>query len=439
MNVLFFIEPWINYHAPYLRNNWVDGDFSLLCDCVNQFREKSRCFFLIGDPQTSTAERVLRDAHRADYAVIHQKELRRLFPNDLSAALAWYNDNAPDKAKEGMKSLVLEKLDGFEPDVIIVPFTSVPYLRELFPRALVLHGDMGCFARQPFPVTYTLDPCGILKNSYLGKHTKEILSKPLEEEDRQFLKAFRDFFLEKHLIPHNPFTREQLTEGRSFRHLLLLPLNLSKSFSFEGNSPYIDQWELLTHVFDSVPPDIGVIVTEHRDYECVLSPPIDDYLRRTYPNYIHLEEFNLYPMCSQFLLHHADAIASVSSSLCYQALLWEKPVCALGKCHINAMADIEDIADLDSYLRLGKYRPKESLLYFLLTRLNIPVQDYLRNPAWLEKRIKGWIEHKDANGPEEDFFPLLDDPERLLENYKQRARPEIQANRPPCLIRPSGV
>lgn len=417
MNVLFFIEPWIDAARPKTQGFWIEFDILPLLKTVSSFEERPNVFCLVGDAQEKIAKKKLPGC---PLGIIRQKDLGQIFPNTLTAALAWYHETASPQQMQKMKALVKAALNGFVPDIIVGVFTSMPFLRELFPEALLLHIDSGYFSRFPFSRTLTLDPCGMLKNGFLGRHTGNILSQPLSKSGRLFLNRFRRHYIDETFVAKSFFSREKLTGGKPFDHLLLLPLNVSRQFASNGNAPFEDQWEMLCYVLDHTPENIGVVVTQHTSFEKVIKPELHRYLKRTYPHYIFLKSFNRYRMISQYLLAHVDAVAAVSSSLCYQALLWEKPVCALGKCQINLFADTENLAELGDVLKRKDRPSKDPLLHYILTRLNIPAcETYLYNPSWLEGRLPLWLDRFRKNGVQKDFFDPIAEEERLLEHYLQ--------------------
>lgn len=422
MNILFYLEPWIDHGQPAWRDSWIEGRMGPFIQAVQQFEKTQNCFFLYGDAQKNVAEPYCSSKNMRS-AVIHQKELRAIFPDYLSAALAWYRESHNPAQMHAMKSLIKDKLKDFEPDVILTLFTPVPYLRELYPHALILNGDNACFSREPFGMYLTLDPCGVLKDGYIGRHAKDLARAPLSLESKNFLEAFRKKFRDDFLIKRNPFKKDDLVEGKKFKHLVLLPLHISRTFAFNGNCAHATPWDLLCDTLDKTPEDIGVVVTQHGEYERVITPEVDAYLKRTYPNYIFHENFDAHRGSSQYLLQHVDAVAAVSTSLCFQAMLWEKPVCALGSCHINSFAEAENIQDLSQILDQGHRMSKDSLFFFLLSRFNIPAS-YVHafHPVWLEKHMSRWLSHYQKHGADLDFFALIDDLNPLLSYHFSAAR-----------------
>lgn len=428
MNILFYIEPWIEKARPEWKDVWIEAVLLPLYQAVQAFAEQ-HCFFLLGDAQRVMAERYLQRPG-TQTGIITQPELRAIFPDYLSASLAWQRGAAPPAAMAAMRNLLAGKLQGFVPDIIISFMMPVPFLRAVFPQALILHQEVGGFSRAPYPAAWHLDPCGMFADSFVSRFAPQLAAPPLTAEQQEFLTGFRQTFCDELLLAKNPYTRHMLIGNKPLKHLLLLPLQISDYIAFEGCCGYRSQWDMLTHVLDNVRPDIGVVVTEHSDWGRMLTPAANTYLRRTYPNYIYAERFEDVEYPSQYLLPHVDAVATVSSSVGIQGLLWRKPVCALGNSHINAMADVTDIRQLGGYLDSAAYANHDNLLHFLLTRYYFMGANYLWNPAWLEARLQQWLSAYRERGVDADFFPPADADAALLSAYRAAAYPHI-----PCVSR----
>ncbi|MDR3517875.1 MAG: hypothetical protein P4M00_18900 [Azospirillaceae bacterium] len=424
MNILFYIEPWIEKNKPEWKNIWIDNVIFPLYQTIRGF-SKNRCFFLIGDAQSGAVNRITSHEN-TQCSIISQRELRDIFPDYLTATLSWYRGDATFEEMEKMKGIIRQKVDGFIPDIIITFMASVPFLSELFPDALVLTMEVSGFSRAPYPSSWFLDPCGSFKHSFLVKYAAALTNREISEDGRKFLHFFRKKFLDRLLIAKNPFSRSELIQDKPFRYLLLLPLQVSDYVAFEGNTSFASQWDMLCHVLDNIRPDIGVVVTEHSDWSSILTPEVNTYLRKTYPNYIYLEKFGDYQYSSQFLMQHVDAVATVSSTLGFQGLLWEKPICALGDSHINVIADIKNIHDLGDCLDSKSYQSKDNILYYLLSHFFfIGDKQHLYDSTWLEQRFVAWIARYRTVGIDENFFAPIDTPFRLLKSYLRSAYPHI--------------
>ncbi len=343
--------------------------------------------------------------------------------------LAWNNGTASAAQTAAMIALLKTKLNGFVPDIIINYFTPAPFLSQAFPQALVLHEDYAVFSRPPFPVAFSFDPCGLMRHGFLARFGAPLRQQPLPPGGRRFVSALRQHYAANILQQHNPFTRAQLTGGRSFRHLVLLPLQVGQSFAFEGQGSFTSQLDMLTQVLTALPPDIGVVVTEHSDWERNLTPEVLAALRARHQHFLYCPEFDhiLYP--AQFLLPLVDGVATLSSSVGLQALLWHKPICALGQSQINAVAACTKLAEFPNILVRGlsqqQRAAQDAMLYFLFTRFIIPAgAGYLQNPAWLHGRLTQWLaQHR--RGVAADFFPPLDTLPRLLRHYRRHANHNV--------------
>lgn len=428
MNILFYIEPWIEKARPEWKDVWIEAVLLPLYQAVQAFSEQ-RCCFVLGDAQRVTAERWLQQ-ESTQTGIITQAELRTIFPDYLSASLAWQRCTAPPEAQRAMQALLANKLQGFVPDIIISFMMPVPFLRTMFPQALVLHQEVGGFSRAPYPAAWHLDPCGMFADSFVTRFAPQIAATALTAAQEEFLAGFRQTFCDELLLAKNPFTRQELIGNKPVKHLLLLPLQISDYIAFEGCCDYASQWDMLTQVLEQTPQHTGVVVTEHSDWGRMLTPAANAYLRRTYPHYIHSDRFEEFEYPSQYLLPLVDAVATVSSSVGIQGLLWRKPVCALGNSHINAMADVTDIAQLRNYLESGRYQAKDALLYFLLTRYYFMGEGYLWHPAWLEPRLRYWLKAYREQGIDAGFFPPIADDTPLLAAYRAAAYPHL-----PCISR----
>lgn len=419
MNILFYVEPWVEKNWPAWRDLWLSMVHAPLCRGLAQLPDV-HCFFVTGSAQTAALRQF--DGW-LDYrsAALTPEELAPLFPDALTAMLAWNNGTASTAQTAGMIALLKAKLNGFVPDIIINYFTPAPFLTQAFPQALVLHEDYAAFSRPPFPVAFSFDPCGLMRHGFLARHAATLRQHAVQADGRQFLATLRQYYGEDILRQRNPFTRAQLTGDRPFHHLILLPLQVGQSFAFEGQGSFTSQLDMLTQVLNAVPHTIGVVVTEHSDWERSLTPEILADLRLRYPHFLYHAAFDdiLYP--AQFLLPLVDGVATLSSSVGLQALLWNKPVCALGQSQINSVpggATLEQLPDLLAQGLSAEQRDaQDALLYFLFTRFIVPVSaDYLQNPVWLYDRLTQWLTHY-RRGIDADFFPLIDTLPRLLQHY----------------------
>ncbi len=431
MNILFYVEPWVEKNWPAWRDLWLSMVHAPLCQALAQMPE-AHSFFLTGSAQTMALHQF--DGW-LDYrnATVTPEELSPLFPDALTAMLAWNGDSASATQTQNMIALLKHKLDGFVPDIIVNYFTPAPFLAEAFPDALILHEDYAAFSRAPFPVAFSFDPCGLMRHGFLARYAVTLRQQPVPPEGRNFLAAVRGHIGADILQKRNPFTRAQITHGKNFQHLILLPLQVGQSFAFEGQGTFTSQLGMLEHVLASLQPTIGVVVTEHSDWERSLTPEVLADLRARFPHFLYSTEFDDYLYPAQFLLPLVDGVATLSSSVGLQALLWHKPICALGQSQINAVADCTALEHFPALLETGlneqRRAAQDALLLFLFTRFIVPASaDYLYNPAWLHDRLTLWQENF-RRGVNADFFPPLDTLPRLLQHYLHHTDRDVPKRR----------
>lgn len=423
MNILFYVEPWVEKNWPAWRDLWLSMVHAPLCRGLAQLPE-ARCYFITGSAQVPALS--LFDGW-LDYrsAAVTPEELSPLFPDALSAMLAWNDGSASAAQTDGMMALLKRKLAGFTPDIIINYFTPAPFLAQAFPQALVLHEDYAAFSRAPFPVAFSFDPCGLMRHGFLARYAETLRQRQATPAEQKFLAALRRHYGAGIVQARNPFTHAQLTQGKNFQQLVLLPLQVGKSFAFEGQGAFTSQLDMLEQVLTGLPPAIGVVVTEHSDWERALTPAVLADMRARHPHFLyepHVADY-LYP--AQFLLPLVDGVVTLSSSVGLQALLWHKPVCALGQSQINAVAECTALGQFPAVLARGldeaQHATQDAWLAFLFTRFIVPATaDYLQNPAWLRARLTQWQENF-RHGVDADFFPPIDTLPRLLRHYLRHA------------------
>jgi hypothetical protein len=184
----------------------------------------------------------------------------------------------------------------------------------------------------------------------------------------------------------------------------------------------------LHDVLSAAPRDVGIIVTEHPSAPPVLKrrgPHANiDYLRKTFPNMIFLDEFRSYGTASQFLVRRVDGVWSVSSSVGYQALLFGG---ALGSPPTASLASIAGTTTFDDFFaRLGRSDPNgaDALLAWLLERYLVPAALF-NDGRWLHDYLQRRLDAaKSATDPIDAFVPTAD-ADRLMEAWIERApRPE---------------
>jgi hypothetical protein len=141
-----------------------------------------------------------------------------------------------------------------------------------------------------------------------------------------------------------------------------------------------------------------------------------DVLRGTFPNMIFLDEFRRYQSPSQFLIPRVDAVWSVSSSVGYQALLFNRLLGSPPSTELSNVSDATTLADF--FGRLGQHKSAnvDTFLAWLLERYLVPAT-LLSDGRWLHDYLQRRLDAaRSAIDPIEAFVPTAD-ADRLMEAW----------------------
>ena len=282
--------------------------------------------------------------------------------------------------------------------------------------------ERGYFGRDPYSISFYFDHLGTHGQSAVARIGRLKLAAPITSDGRALVSAFRS----QMAVAFNsldPFRSEDFRNY--FKRLCLLPLQTSNAFSFDGLVKYRTQFEYLYDVLAAAPKDVGVIVTEHPYGEPVLkrSGPYANIeaLRGTFSNLIFLDEFRRYELPSQFLVRQVDGVWTVSSSVGYQALLFNR---LLGSPPSTELSNVADATTLEDFFALlGRRKPTnaDSFLAWLLERYLVPAT-LLANGRWfrdyLQRRLNA---ARSATDPVDAFVPTAD-ADHLMEAWIIKAR-----------------
>ncbi len=279
--------------------------------------------------------------------------------------------------------LVAAALNGFKPD-IIVAWVPTPFLRALFPDALILHRESGLFTRAPYPLTYYLDPCGLHQASWPARFAAQ----SRHPEALAAIEPLRAYYTD--LFPAiDPYTdlAEQLAP---FRKTILVATQVCGHFSFDAACAYRSPFHLALDVLNHAPADCAVLLGQHPN----TAPLRDDevaWLRERFPNFIHRPDFLGREGVSQHLLPYADALATVSSTLGWQSTFLGKPLIALGKSQLNRFAQAETSKSIPALLQAPPADTRAEAAW-LVFHYCIPARLF-EQPGWLDAYLSGRLEH----------------------------------------------
>jgi len=330
-------------------------------------------------------------------------------------------DDTEQPALRIIAEMVAPHVNGFEPDIIIGFAGQANYLAKLWPAALRLQIEQSYFGRDPYPVSFYFDHLGTHARSAIKRVGGLKLAYPVTSDGRTLVSTFRA----QMAAAFNSLDPFRSNDFRSrFDRLCLLPLQISNAFSFDGLVNYRTQFEYLYDVLAAAPKDVGVIVTEHPQGEPVLrrSGPFSniDTLGRTFPNTIFLDEFRRYQSPAQFLVPRVDGVWSVSSSVGYQALLFNR---LLGSPPSTELSNVADATTFEDFFgRLGHHKSTnvDAFLAWLLERYFVPAT-LLADGCWLRNYLQRRLDAaRSAINPVDAFVPTAD-ADRLMDAWTIKA------------------
>jgi hypothetical protein len=398
MRLLFHIEPLVMHGRPFHYWAWLDRAAQMVRSLEAEaagWDVRLALNHALGtralaprDPALGRHPQQGYGLARERLAVFAQEEIRALYGAPNVAILEGLHRGAwPDTTVAAHARLLRERLGGFEPDVI-VSWTPSAHLRRAFPQAVVLHTEMGLFSRPPYPSHAFLDPEGMLDRSLLGTHADEIRARAAEPGDAALLADLRAGLAERHAAT-TPFAGFERRLRERYRSLALLPLQFGGEFAFDASGPFRNQGELLLHVAERLPEDVGLIVAQHGT-ALWLGDAIDDetrgYLAQACPQMLFVQP-SAVPNAGQLLVPHVDTVISVSSSVGMQALYWKKRLVTPGHGYLRAWADGDDVADLAAG-RESAPREQDAALAWLLRRYWVRDARLLRDGAWLDAALR---------------------------------------------------
>ena len=408
MNILFYIEPLIQFDNPILQEPWLNIHIK---NIIEALKNKNVNFYIASN---SALTEKIRNTDYKDHLKgifsFEQYELKRFSPTTLEILRKWYEKSYTNEDMDVYKNLILTKFKENSFDIIIT-FSPVEYLKKIYPSALFLHYEYGMFSRKPYPRTYYLDPVDSNGSSYINKYYLDIQNTTIAEENEflEFLEKLNDVILK-----NNPFEKEIKELRKKYKYLVLLPLQASNFWIFDFETEYKSQFEYLEDVLikTSKFKNIGIIVTQHSSNAFLNNKEIVEYLKNRYNNFILLETTKHYFEISPLLVPYVDAIITVSTSVGFHAILWNKKLITLGKSYLKKLSDSSNLDNLDKVLE-SNTKNRKKVLYWLLTRYYIP-ENYIKNSEWMIKFLKTSIEKKYTL---KSFYNEIDNPKILFDNF----------------------
>ena len=410
MRLLFFVEPLIEMGRPYWKDYWAN-----IYGKIIRTLEKSTNTFEYCMAFNEPISQKFEHRDNVKEVVFTQEELLA-FPgkNYLDLSIDWYKGTFSQEQLDYCTDLVKNKFGDFSPDVVFT-LTPVPYIKQAFPAALILHMEVSLFSRPPYPLSYQLDPCGVYFHSFLIRNKKQLQQYKIDSRQRQQLETFKKE-VQRLFSETCPFKETMLGEKNKFDYLILVPLQLSGTYAFDALCEFRSQYDFLDHVLRNVPQNIGVVVTTHPEYD-ILERDTIRYLSSKYPHFIYHEEFKEYTTISQYLIAYVDAVVTVGSSVGLQTLIWDKKLIEIGYSHLDCIADAHSLNDLQEVLAKSN-RDKSPIAYWLITRYAIQ-EKYIFDPVWLTSFISKMVKRYREEKLNFESFEVINEEEKLFSELKE--------------------
>lgn len=413
--ILFYVEVFTELDRPQFHEAWIEFSARFMAGMM-----------AAGHPATPETLRLLTNEALAELApkhgfwdrltaVVKERDFQDIFGVDyLTATVAGYKGETPEPVLDAAAACLRAALGDFEPDVIVT-YTTAPWLRRAFPKAVILHEEYGLFSRPPYPESFYFDPNGKFANATIARHAPALRTMTADDAEATMVEKIRALFC-KQIIPKvSPFAALEAAIRKRWKKIMLLPLQYCGHYGFEGTGKYRTQGEVVRDVMARIDPAIGVLVVNHSTahYHGTIPPPdLYAYLGKHHENLLFSDGINLVMHASQYLLAHVDMVATVSSSVGLQAVLWDKPIVALGDSHINAIADYARPEDVPADAPTRSTWDKTGALAWLIRHYYIPAP-YLRNKDWMSAFISRCMTRQTEGRLGLDFFDPIDTPDAI--------------------------
>lgn len=418
MNILFYIEPRIERGNPYLRFPWLKPFCIELVRVIYKSKSKINPHICIATTELFQATLEKEFPHKEIQKVYFSQ--KDLYPNDdinwLKLSTYWYREDYSDKILSHYLDLMRKKFCCFYPDIIIT-FSPIPFLKILFNHALILHHEVSFISNAPYPVTWYLDPFGMVfqSKSFFCKYAPVAQRLSLSESQQGMVKRFKNK-CDQTIRKKSPFKAFFKSLKQKFEALALLPLSRLDTyplFAKYGNQ-YINQYDYISSILARVPKQIGLVVVPRPDAEQVIPIEATHYLKREYDNFIYEKNFLTWDAPSQYALSHVDYIIGEVSSLCLQSLIWDVPLVSLG--------DYKCISDIDSISKMGFFDSqinKDSLLFWLITRYAV-TRNYLHDSDWFANYLNRSLTRFRNGAMDFSFYDPIDDEKKIFKSIEQQ-------------------
>lgn len=420
MKILLYVDPWVDISdKPEFKMTWFKDFLLRSITKLHQYTASNNVQMEIKVLYSDILDgnQIKKEFEFIEFFTIYQSEIKNIF-SDFNEYISSQRANQNNDKFAQLNQIIIQKLAGFAPDIIILMSSSARYLKYAFPNSLIFFTESGIFNQAPFPGCIYFDCCPAMSESFLLKHKNEILSLNLNSEEQKFLSQVRNFFLES-ISKHNPYKQKIADLRKDFNQVILLSLQRFDSPLFRTQADFKDQIEYIKYVLDIVGSDIAVIVTEHQKDRILGFVPIYNYFHNNYKNFIYWPETASINNSSQFLLELIDGVVTISSTVGLQALLHQKPLFVpSGISYLTTFCDGQDLTRIGDFLKNNQYQNKDGALYYLITRYYV-IGKYYKDGKWFYNFLSNSLKNF-KKGIDFSFYNKIDNDDALLDAICQQ-------------------
>jgi predicted HAD superfamily hydrolase len=406
MNILFFLEPAIEFGNPLFRFATLRNSISPQIKTLNV--NGNKIVTLVSAPVANKTIEELQNIELGTLAVV-DPIMWMNGESYYSRSQRHLNEDYKNDEIERISIILHNSLpDNFEPDIIIVWESPAKYLSKIYPEAKVIYQMPGFFSRPPFANLISFEK-SILDKTKAAVNTKKIIENKealvkLRDKENQFLTT---------VSPVNQIIREIKAD---FQKIILLPLQIDNYFMVNGvieNNK--TQFDILTDILSSLPKEYALLVTNYKSKDTqseVLTDSGIKYLRSRFSNFIYYKETDDIPWVSQFITPLVDAVITISSSVGYQAAFWKKPLLTLGTSHLSEFSTAKNIDHLLEQISSNQDFDQDELIINTIRHKHLSM-DFIASPGYVD-----WIQdyHLSGDFSEWSTVPVA---ERLIEERRE--------------------
>ncbi len=278
-------------------------------------------------------------------------------------------------------------------DYVLLWETPAPYLKSIYPEAVIISQMPGSFARAPYPQTTIFDAEGLYRDGTMYKFSNQILA---SNQMSSMLGSFRDKTIETFRKFPIKLTQNMKKNGEK---LTLLPLQITDHYAFKADTGFSSQAEFCMSALSELDPENPVVVTQYISNmykDAVMTPDFVAFLREKHKNIVFDTALDHIPSVSQHILQDAASIAVATSGLALQSMIWHMPIHVLGETHLKPF----------DKSKMNTNEQRDRVLSFALTR-NQPLASKLCDGVFLTRLLEETKNRRTLSF--EERFPSFND------------------------------